>query len=176
MKINRRDKLVKHFFGIWGVLDEYKRAEANRIAANAFIFLFWFELALIFLAMIVANVNLHLALYGMIGFNILGVIYGAVLYVILAGHRAGLDNIEVSANNVQAVKQFNRRRGFWLAIIYTLTYLVANAFLHWTTPRSFINNLIAWDNIMPAIISGGLYSWILTFLVNRRVKNADIDK
>ncbi len=91
MKTSKRDRFIKHFYGIQGVLDEYKRAEANRIGNNAFMFLFYFELILSLGAILVATYNVTLAFYLMVGLNLLGLVYGVALYVMVASDRVFLN-------------------------------------------------------------------------------------
>ena len=46
------EKMIKRFYGISGVLDEYRLQEIRRIGNNAFIFLFYYILLSNFVAVI----------------------------------------------------------------------------------------------------------------------------
>ena len=91
------EKMIKRFYVISGVLDEYRLQEIRRIGNNAFIFLFYYILLSNFVAVtLMGMIGAEELLFGLCVINALvtaGVVGGYVLYQI---HKLELAQIEVT--------------------------------------------------------------------------------
>ena len=91
------EKMIKRFYGISGVLDEYRLQEIRRIGNNAFIFLFYYILLSNFVAVILMGmVGAEELLFGLCVINALVTAGGVGGYVLYQIHKLELAQIEVT--------------------------------------------------------------------------------
>ncbi|MFT9358314.1 MAG: DUF3278 domain-containing protein [Liquorilactobacillus nagelii] len=51
------DKVLKKFYGIDGILDEYKKEQINKIGNLIFIFMWWYLIISTFVATLLVSIN-----------------------------------------------------------------------------------------------------------------------
>lgn len=117
---NFRDKIFKHWFGVSGKFDEYKRQEVNRIAANAFMLYFPGMLLSLVVAGIFAiknpDMTLAVLLLSQLGYFVLIV----CTYIMFASRRAHLTDNEIDARTTKRAYHHIIRKGLSTGIYFGL--------------------------------------------------------
>ncbi len=91
------EKIIKRFYGISGVLDEYRLQEIRRIGNNAFIFLFYYILlSNVVVVTLMGVVGAKELLFGLCVINALVTAGGVGGYVLYQIHKLELAQIEVT--------------------------------------------------------------------------------
>lgn len=100
------EKMIKRFYGISGVLDEYRLQEIRRIGNNAFIFLFYYILLSNVVAVtLMGTVGAEELLFGLCVINALVTAGGVGGYVVYQVHKLGLAQIEVTEEQSTSMKR-----------------------------------------------------------------------
>lgn len=170
MKITR-DKVIKHFFGIEGTMDEYKRNEANRIGTNAFMALYSYLLLSSLIALMVGLKYPQYALYALLACNILTAVYGVSFYIMKASKNALLTVNEVTSDNVARIRLHNVKKGIGAAIYFGVTMHLLQAVFSWITGDGFLAYICSPFEL---IISGGagiLFGITTIFMMNAKISN-----
>ncbi|WP_303753629.1 DUF3278 domain-containing protein [Enterococcus sp. S86.2] len=173
MKITR-DNVVKHFFGIEGTLDEYKRNEANRIGNNAFIGLYSYLLFSSLIALMFGLNHPENALYALLACNILTVVYGVGIYIMKASKSALLTENEVTSANVARVRKYNRKKGIQSAIYFGITIHLLQAVFSWVAGDGFLAYIISPFELIISCGAGILFGITTIFMMNAKI--SDIGK
>lgn len=117
-------RLIKIVYGITGVLDEYKRAEINRIGNNAFMFLWgYFLIANVIAVIAVLNFNPEVVLWVLLGTSFL-VIIGIGLYIMYEVECADLADNEVEEKNIAMAKKKMKRIAFLGGLFFSGVQLI----------------------------------------------------
>lgn len=171
-KLSTRDKFLKHFFGITGTLDEYKRNEANRIGTNAFMGLYAYLLISTFLAFVFINIYPELTLWVLLAVNLLMVIYGVGLYIMGAARKTLLTENEAETKDIPQIKQQNRRQGIRQIVFFAVGFHILQAF---ASGHDFLSHLQDPVHIGIAAVSGVFFGLTMTAIANSRIKEVGQD-
>ena len=104
-------KAVKRFYGVSGVLDEYKRQEINRIGNNSFMMLWAYMLLSSFVTVVVGMNHPTWALWILLIGNAVVGIFGIGLYIMSATISLGLGQVEVEKKQYDVEKQRMKKKG-----------------------------------------------------------------
>ncbi|HCM90326.1 MULTISPECIES: DUF3278 domain-containing protein [Vagococcus] len=119
-------RLIKRVYGISGVLDEYKRAEINRIGNNAFMFLWGYFLVANMIAVIAAlNFNPEVVLWVLLITSFLMII-GIGLYMMYEVECAELANDEVEEKDFMVVKKKMKRNAILGGLFFSGIQLIGS--------------------------------------------------
>lgn len=179
MKTTRSDQLIKHFFGIPGVIDEHVRAEIGKAAIKAIVAAGFFEIIFAIGAGVytfVATINNFESFFYFVltlhFFLLLGVIT-AIMGIEL--HKQGLMYKEVSPQNKQkAVNKVIRKIIISIPILFVALWILNVAFD--TNGHDFFNILFTWKEIIPAlrgIVTYGILMIIIGRYQIRVIKDTD---
>lgn len=162
------EKIIKRFYGISGILDEYKRGEINRIGNNAFMILFFYGLISTFLATLFSNKNPEMALWGLIGSNIFVFIFGISLYIVIATSRLKLTDNEIDSKDIKKERQklILKSIGFgvyFLVAMHLLTALLNQVF----DGEAFLDSFLSGKKLKSSIV-GGLFMGIYMYVMLRK--------
>ncbi|GHP14626.1 hypothetical protein YK48G_20510 [Lentilactobacillus fungorum] len=143
-------KIMRYFFSIRGVLDERNRREINRIATNAFMFL-WLYTAIANIAFIFLP-QTKLPKSAFIGFAFLNLVigwYGVSVYVSHGISKLKLNYQEVSVDDYPRAVRKAWQHGAWVGVVSGIVVyvMVANisGFISWTAiGLSLLIVLINW--------------------------------
>ncbi|QEA52563.1 DUF3278 domain-containing protein [Loigolactobacillus coryniformis] len=167
-------KVIKHFYGISGPLDEYKRQEVNRIGNNAFIWLWWYSLLSGIIALLFSNKDSKLTLWIYLCSNL--IINGFVItgYITLAGHRKHLAEHEITANRIKMIQHKTIRGAILVGISYAVTWHFLMSLFAWFTENtSFYAYITSWHNIETAFLSGIIFGGLMYLVQLARIKKID---
>lgn len=166
-------KVIKHFYGISGPLDEYKRQEVNRIGNNAFVWLWWYLLISSFIAALFSQKNPHLTLLIYIGSNML--VSGFIVsgYILIASHGKHLTEHEVSTKQATVIKHKILRNALFLGIYFAIGIHLLNGLTDWLTEGvDFYTTITAWRNIRSSALAGiifGIFMYVMNLLRIKRI-------
>lgn len=133
-------RFIKHFYGIKGVMDEYKEKEVNRIGNNAFMGLWWYMMLSNFVAVLFAYRNPAKTFWIYSGCNIFVTIFIVCVYIIFASWRAGLLTHEVEKKYAPSEKKRVLRKSFGLGVYFGVAAYLLNLLMEW-----FASDLTASD-------------------------------
>ncbi|WP_428958473.1 DUF3278 domain-containing protein [Levilactobacillus brevis] len=114
------DKIVKHFYGISGNFDEYKRQEVNRIGNNAFMISWPTLLIAPAIACFWAESSPENALLGLILTNFFYFTLVVLPYIAWASRHAGLTTHEISYQD----RHVAYRHIFWVSVGQALYFFI----------------------------------------------------
>lgn len=168
------EKVLKRFYGISGVLDEYKRGEINRIGNNAFIILFFYSLLSNFIATLFATRFPEITLWALIVSNLILVVFVIGGYVILAVGNLNLTVEEVEVDKVsktrkQVIKKGVRQGlsfGIGMHLLTALTNVVSEG-------ESIRKGLFSFPHIISSLLAGLFFGVIMTVVMLNRVKKIE---
>lgn len=118
---NLFDRLIHTLFGV-EVLDEYSRQQVNAIGNTCFMMFFAGSLLTIFLAPILRTIDLTLTFHVLLLSQVVLLLVTA-LYMSKTCHKLGLLNIEVLAQDYEAVKAQRlkrHRRNAWVFFLFQI--------------------------------------------------------
>lgn len=151
-------KIIKHWFGIHGPLDEYKRMEIGRIATNAYMILAVYMLLSSIAAALLANSNPGKALVWLIMGNVVMVGFVINIYLLIATNRAHIVDREIRASSrKQAIKKAVIRGiglGIYVGVFMFFVKIVLDWFFDGTNP---VENMQSANTIWKAVESGLLF-------------------
>lgn len=168
------EKIIKRFYGISGVLDEYKRGEINRIGNNAFMILFFYGLISTFLATLFSSKNPEMALWGLIGSNIFVFIFGISLYIVIATSRLKLTDNEIDSKDIKKEHQKLILRSIGFGVYFLVAMHLLTALLNQVLDgEAFLDSLLSGKELKKSIISGlfvGIYMYVM---LRKRLKKIE---
>lgn len=120
-----RDKIVKHFYGISGNFDEYKRQEVNRIGNNAFMLSWPILLCTPVVACFWAESSPENALAGLILTNFFYFMLVVLPYIVWDSRKVGLTTHEISYQD----RKTAYRHIFWVSVGQTIYFFISYSLL-----------------------------------------------
>lgn len=161
-KENFSTKLLRHFYGVQGALDEYRRHELYKIGNTAFMILFYYNLLSTFIAILVwgiMNTNnpsvLENIFFWYASANILFVAFGISVYIIYATKRKHLLD-----NEVLDIKTQNKKL-VYLSIRQGIQFGVLMFILDGVTSPHFTEFLSLRSFIIDVFLSGGSFGILM---------------
>lgn len=123
-------KIMRYFFSIRGVLDEHNIREVNKVATNAFMYLWIYTgLANAALLMVSEQYLTHSTLIGFLFVNLIIAFGGVSLYVTRKVSKLKLNYREVSVNEYPKAVHQAVIHGAWFGVIYGMfSYLMLARF------------------------------------------------
>jgi succinate dehydrogenase/fumarate reductase cytochrome b subunit len=167
-------KVIKHFYGIHGVLDEYKRQEVNRIGNNAFLWLWWYLLLSNFIALLFANKNYELTLTIYLGCNVIMSGFIITGYTTLASHKKHLTDNEVAVKQLATTKRKVLRKAVLLGLYFTVVIHLGNGIIdYFFDGTNFYIEITSWVNIERSTLSGIIFGGLMYCFELIRIKKID---
>jgi len=170
-KKSLRDTIVKHWFGISGTFDEYKRQEVNRIGTNAFMLLLPFSFISLFVAGLTVVNRPQDAISVIIILQVGYFMFVIFPYIIFASHRAHITDTEVTTHNLkQAYLHIGQKMGF--GAVYTGLWFYFQTILldHYFDGTNLLHSLTQWHYIWAGIWTGGIMGIIIGIQALIRLK------
>ena len=166
------DKLIKHFYGITGPLDEYKRREVDKIGNIAFIWMSWL--------LLIGNA---IALF--LGYRyskIIAVAYPILLEVILMGQFgfviwkgrqaqvSEFDKEELTEKEQQKLQYAGLKSGLFFGSFMHLWACLAE---FWFDGTNFLTTLLNPYQLIRSLISGLFFGLFMHIVVKMRQKHSE---
>lgn len=170
MKNEKRDKLLKRFYGIRGVVDEYKRGQADRIGNNAFMFLFYYLLVANLVGFMVAIKQPIYALYGLLGANLLVLLWVICPYLIWASKKSFITAEEMTPEEAAEAKKSSRLEAVWRAVYFGVMMILTMGGFHWLGGGSFLEFVTKPRNIIIYACAGLFFGVSTTLFANSQIK------
>ncbi|MFW8053771.1 DUF3278 domain-containing protein [Vagococcus fluvialis] len=166
-------KLIKHFYGVTGVIDEYRRGEIDKIGNKAFMLLYGYILLSTFIAILFIENNPKGALLALAGSNIV-VFMGISGYIVWKTSRLKLIDIEVEEDKMKVTK----RKLIIKNIGATIYFAIAIHFLNALSTimmdgGSFVAELTSWNHIKSSLLSGVLFGVLMLIFSFIRLKKIE---
>lgn len=147
-------KLIKFFYGIEGVLDEYKKEQLDKFGNIAFIITWWYLLISGFVATLLYVNNSKIAAAFLIAGN-LSISFLALFSIIYFLRKKKLDTVEVDKSEYPEKKKKYLRKGIGLGIYFGVTMHILNALIDKVTQNeNFWTSISSINNICTAIFEG----------------------
>ncbi|MGZ9851709.1 DUF3278 domain-containing protein [Limosilactobacillus ingluviei] len=141
-------KIMKHFYGITGPLDEYKRGEINRLGNNVI-----------------------LLSYG--GFNLF-VLMGAMTYLGVAAARLHLTDYEVTAAQLPHARWALLGRTLLMGLAFTVLFHLLSIFMAWLDGAGRFGQLLGLPaNLKNSLVAGGVWTLLMLGVAWHRLKVID---
>ncbi|WP_124057617.1 DUF3278 domain-containing protein [Vaginisenegalia massiliensis] len=158
-------KIMKHFYGIQGPLDEYRYQEINRIGNQAFMFLWAYLLIANMMAVFGALINPEVTLWIYIMVNSFVVIFGVSVYIIWQSKKSQVTEFELEEVNLPAIKKKMIRSTLIGSLLYGGLMFVYNALMatHFEQEHSFTDYLLSAHNIRVGLLQTFFFG-LLMFL------------
>ncbi len=115
-------RVIAHFFGVEGVLDEQRVAVIGRASINAVVAIFGFELFLAVGGVLLPIHDFEQAYYLLAMIQFLGALWVIILTVNLTVRRAGINHHEVTAGAYPQARRRLRRKWLVMTPILGATY------------------------------------------------------
>ncbi len=146
--------MIKFFYGIEGLLDEYKKEQLDQFGNIAFIITWWYLLISGFAAALLYVSNSRTAAVFLIAGN-LSVSFLALFSIIHFLRKKKLDTVEVDKSEYLEKKKKYRRKGIGLGIYFGVTMHILNALIDTVTQNeNFWTSISSINNICTAIFEG----------------------
>ena len=170
-------KIMKHFYGITGPLDEYKRGEINRLGNNVILPLFFLLLLSTFVAIMTAYAlgpaaaEAILLSYG--GFNLF-VLMGAMTYLGVAAARLHLTDYEVTAAQLPHARWALLGRTLLMGLAFTVLFHLLSIFMVWLDGAGSFGQLLGLPaNLKNSLVAGGVWTLLMLGVAWHRLKVID---
>lgn len=164
-------KILKHFYGIPGVLDEHARQEVSRIGSNAYLMLVSYLLISTLIILLISIRHLENAFWILVFSNLIVPIYGINGYVLVATNRLHLADKEVRAQNYADAVKKSVKRGIGMAVYFGTTMFLFTSITNWfidgTQP---IRTLTSIHEIVKWILTGALFGLLMFIYDLFRIK------
>lgn len=170
MANEKRDKLLKRFYGISGVVDEYKRGQADRIGNNAFMFLFYYLLVANVVAFMVAIKHPIYAFYGLLIGNILVLVVGICPYLIRTAKKTFVTTEELTPEEIKVAEKRIGFTGVFLAIYFGTVMHLGLGFFSWLAGDGFIAYINNGRHIVASALSGLFFGSIMSLFARSQIK------
>lgn len=164
------ERLIRRFYGIEGVFDEYKQREADRIGNRAFIFLYLYVIFSTLIAFLVSLKFPNGALWGLLICNFIFIIYVISGYVLFASSKTNLTENELSSEEKDLFKQKAKRKSVTTAVYFSLCMYFFMALTDWITGTPATSAFLNISIIIGSCISGSLFAAAAYSITNERTK------
>ncbi|MCP0887976.1 DUF3278 domain-containing protein [Ligilactobacillus sp. WILCCON 0076] len=150
-------KIIKLFYGVEGVLDEYKLQQIDRIGNNAFLILFSYTIVSNLFVSFVSLNDSQMTLSIFILVNILFSLVVVVGYIAIAMKRLNLNNQEVIAENYSQKLNRIKRRALRRGAMMTIYFWCVERFLDWYFYHiPYIIGILSFRGYLKALIAGSI--------------------
>lgn len=172
MKESIGTKIFKQFYNISGPIDEYKRTQANTIGNTVAIMLYWFNVVISLLTIIIGGVTKDylLAFFILSGTILIFTIFIAGSYVMYAGHKYHLADQEVEKGDIHAAYRNIIFKSLKIGILGAIFAYFLNAFVLYLYFGNFIRQLSDPSNIVACITCGVTVTLLLLLVYYLRIK------
>ncbi|KRL02481.1 DUF3278 domain-containing protein [Liquorilactobacillus capillatus] len=148
------EKIIKHFYGIDGILDECKKEQLNKFGNIAFIIIWWYLLISGFVAILLSVNNLTMAVQFLIAGNLLVALVG-IFSVIWFLRKKRLDVVEIDKNEYPKQKKRYLRKSIGLSIYFGVCMYIFSVLTDTVMEsKHFWQSISSVDNIYTAIFQG----------------------
>ncbi|WP_125605390.1 DUF3278 domain-containing protein [Lapidilactobacillus bayanensis] len=167
-------KIIKRFYGISGVLDEYRRSQVEHIGNNAFMLLFWYMLLANFVAALFATSSPTMSLWILIGVNLFFVIFIIGGYVIIATSRLNLTTNEIAPKHLVKAKRTVIFKGIALGLYFAIAFHFLSTVIDliWEQ-ENFFEIITSPAKIISSLGGGLLFGLLMYFVLRSRLKETD---
>lgn len=162
-------KMIKRFYGVQGVLDEYRRQELYKIGNTGFMAMFCYMLLSNCIVLLILSLDNYKHSEDLITWyimaNLLFVVFGTSGYIIITTKRRHLIENEVAAKDIQSQKKrlvdISIRQGVCFG---TLTFIFNGI----TSPG--FSDLTSWHTMIVYIIEGVFFGIVMYFFQKMNLK------
>lgn len=155
-------KVVKRFYGVNGVLDEYKRQEVNRIGNNSFMVLWGYMLLSSFVAFMVGLTHPTWALWILLVGNSVVGIFGIGLYIMSATISLDLGQVEVEKKHYEIEKQRMKKKGRSAGLFFGGWMFVMNELIFTEiSQKGHLLNAFTLKNVLIYSLSGLFFGSVM---------------
>lgn len=162
------EKIIKRFYGISGVLDEYRLQEIRRIGNNAFMFLFWYILLSNFIVLhLVDRLDSETILLNFCLINIAVLILGVGGYLLYQVSKLKLSKIEVADNQRGSIKKKYALRCAFSGIVFGALGTMLSIF---DSKGKYLNQLISFHSLASFLFDAFLFGGMTYLLACHRLK------
>lgn len=163
------EKMIKRFYGISGVLDEYRLQEIRRIGNNAFMFLFWYLLLSNFIVIhLIDRLDPEIILLGFCTINILVLVFVVCGYVTYQVFKLKLAKIEASDSQRKSLKRKSVLNCALSGIFFATIGTVMSAF---DSKGSFMAELLSPYSLFSFLFGAIFFGGAMYLLVRYQLKN-----
>lgn len=161
------EKMIKHFYGITGPMDEYKHREADRIGNICFIYLTW----LIMIGNVIALfLSIKFPKFTAIAYPIflmfgLFIIFFYVMLKVDVSNLTTIDEEELTPSEQKKMKNGGLKASLFFGFFM---YLFSAFQVSWSENKDFLSLLLRPLNIIIGIIMGILFGLIMSLIVQAR--------
>lgn len=166
-------KIIKRFYGISGVLDEYKKRQVEHIGNNAFMLILGYMMVSNLLVMLFARRNPELTLWVFISCNIFFAVFVICGYVLLAMSHLKLTENEVEAKDMVKEEKKTILKGIGLGIYFSVGIHLLNGLLSMESKEDFIYYIVSPDRIVASIFGGCFFGCMMYLLLRLRLKKVE---
>lgn len=167
-------KVIKRFYGISGVLDEYKLRQVEHIGNNAFMLMFWYMILSNFVAALFSYKYPQVTVWALLGTNLFFLVYVISTYIMYATSKLKLTENEVEAKDVAKEKRKNILKGIGAGVQYTVLMHLQLALLGTMFGEgSFIEEIMDTKAIIINIMIGMGFGAIMYLILKNRLKKID---
>ncbi|MFT8458498.1 MAG: DUF3278 domain-containing protein [Liquorilactobacillus ghanensis] len=147
-------KMIKFFYGIEGLLDEYKRNQLDKFGNIAFIITWWYLLISGFVAMLLYVNNSKIAAIFLIAGNLL-ISFLSLFSIIYFLRKKKLDIVEVDKSEYLDKKKKYFRKSIGLGVYFGVATHILNAIIDTVTQNgNFWTSISYVSNICTAVFEG----------------------
>lgn len=148
------DKMIKLFYGIEGLLDEYKKEQLNKFGNIAFILIWWYLMISGFIAMLLYVNNSEFAIKFLISGNLV-VAFLALFSAVGFLRKKKLDIVEVDKSKYPDKKKKYFRKSIGVGIYFGVTIHILNAIIDKIIQNeNFLTSISSVNNICTAVFEG----------------------
>lgn len=164
------NKLLKYFYGIDGVLDEYKKSQLNKFGNIGFIILCWYLLISSFIALILYAQNLQTAFNFLIIGNMV-IFFAAMLLSSLFLRQKKLTIVDADKTDYPKMKKKYAIKSIILGVYFGVVMLFLDALNNLVTGNgNFLTALTSLSNIGLTAVEGLSFGFIMYLLFRSRLK------
>lgn len=167
-------KVIKRFYGISGVLDEYRRSQVEHIGNNAFILMFWYMLLSNFVAVLFAYKYPEVTVWALIGTNLFFLLNVICLYIIYTTSKIKLTENEVETKDIEKEKKKIVLNGIGSGIYFAIGIHILKAILAVSLEEGdFFESIAAPDKIITSLLGGCFFGGMMYLVLKNRLKKID---
>jgi hypothetical protein len=167
-------RMMKRFYGISGVLDEYRRSQVEHIGNNAFMVMFWYMLLSNLLATIFAYKYPEATLWVFIGCNLFFIIYVICGYIMIATSHLKLTENEVEPKDLVREKRKIIFKGIGLGVYFAVTMHLLEGLIDVVIgDGNFFESILSPNGIIGSFLGGLFFGGMMYLVMIVRLKKID---
>ncbi|MDI9206092.1 DUF3278 domain-containing protein [Ligilactobacillus saerimneri] len=168
-------RIIKHFYGIAGPLDEYRLKELNRIGNTALLPLLFLQMAGAFGAILATawQLRTETVLLTYIWFNMI-VFLTVMAYLGWAVGRLHLTEREVTPAEKKRVQLWALIRTLIAGLWFTVSFHLLSTLIDWVgSGQTYSSILLRGRNLLGSLVAGGGWTVIMLIIALRRIKEVN---